>query len=96
MNGNDQFLGIVHLGHFQISTPDHAAGDLVRLTTIQMQEARPPETGEIDLAEYEGSALMVGGHYGGGWIYSAHVVEQAGPILTEVVKKTFGWLGETS
>lgn len=34
-----------------------------------IQEAVSPETRELDLAQYEGSALMVGGHYGGGWIY---------------------------
>lgn len=96
MSTNDQFLGIVQLGHFQILSPGHAAGEPVRLTGIQMQEAVPPETREIDLTQHDGNALMVSGHYGGGWIYAAHIVEEAGPILTAVVKQVFGQRAETS
>ncbi len=96
MNGNDQFIGIIQLRRLQILAPDQVAGESVRLTGIQMQESVPPETREIDVKQYEGSALMVGGHYGGGWIYSASVIDQAGPILTEMVKRVFGWPGETS
>ena len=85
-----QFLGIVQLGQFEILSPDHAVGGSVRLTTIQMQEPVPPETQEIDLAQHEGRALMVSGHFGGGWIYAAAIVEAAGPILTAIVKQVFG------
>jgi hypothetical protein len=60
------------------------------LTRIQMQEARPPETEELNLTEHEGQAIMVRGHDGGGWIYSAEVIDQAGPILTMVVQQVFG------
>jgi hypothetical protein len=90
MSTIDQFLGMVQLGRFQILSPSHAVGEAVRLTGIQMQEAVPPETREIDLTQYEGSALMVSGHYGGGWIYAARIVESAGPILTAVVMQVFG------
>ena len=90
MGTSDQYLGIVQLGHLRILAPDKAAGESVRLTGIQMQEPAPPETKEIDLKPYEGRALMVGGHYGGGWIYAAAIVEEAGPILTAVVKRVFG------
>jgi hypothetical protein len=89
MNINDQFLGIVQGGRFQIFAPGHAAGSVVRLTGIQMQEAQSPEAKEIDLTKYEGSVVMVGGHFGGDWIYSAQVVEQAGPILSAVVMRVF-------
>lgn len=50
-----------------------------------MQEARPPESTELDLTEYEGKAIMVRGHSSGEWIYSAEVIDQARPILTAVV-----------
>ena len=96
MSGNDKFLGTVQFGHFQILTPDHAAGDSVRLTGIQMQEARPPESRELDLTEYEGQAIMVRGHYGGDWMFSAEVIDQAGPILTAVVTHVFSQSGEAS
>ena len=58
MNANDQFLGIVQLQHFQILTPEDVAGSSVRLTGIDMPTAMTPETREINLTEYEGSALM--------------------------------------
>jgi hypothetical protein len=90
MNSYDQFLGIVQLEHFQILAPDHLIGESVRLTRIQMQESVPPESRELALTEYEGQATMVRGHYGGGWIYSAEVIDLAGPILTAVVQKVFG------
>lgn len=90
MNGDNQFLGIVQNGEFQLLLPDPGPlGRSVRLTSIAMQEARPPESGELDLSAYEGSAIMVHGHDGGGWIYSARVIEQAGPILTAVVQHIF-------
>jgi hypothetical protein len=96
MNSNDQFLGIVQLGQLQILAPDEVAGESVQLTGIDMPTAMTPESREIDLAEYEGNALMVSGRFGGGWIYSASVIDHAGPILTEVVKQVFGQPAEAS
>jgi hypothetical protein len=93
MNGNDQFLGVVQNGIFQLLRPHRGS---VRLTGIQMQAARPPETEELTLTESEGKALMVRGHEGGDWIYSAEVIDQAGPILTMVVQQVFGQASEIS
>jgi hypothetical protein len=90
MNGNDQFLGVVQDGAFELLSPYNAPGGSVRLTGISMQESVPPETAELDLSMYEGKAIMVRGHDGGGWIYSAVVIDQAGPILTAVVLEVFG------
>ncbi len=46
---------------------------------------------EIKLAEYEGKAIMATGVLPErkGWLYEANVIDQAGPILSEVVKETF-------
>lgn len=66
MNGNNQFLGIVQGGQFQMLAPYSPSGGLVRLTSVQMQEARPPESAELNLTEYEGKAIMVQGYDGGG------------------------------
>ncbi len=42
------------------------------------------------LTEYEGKAIMIRGHGGGGeWIWSTEVIDVAGPILTETVRKLF-------
>ncbi len=86
MNEHDQILGIVRDGEF---TPLVPPGLPARLTRIDMQAAVPPESQEIDMTDYEGLAVMVEGHDGGGWIYSAAVIDQAGPILTAVVREVF-------
>ena len=94
MNGNDRFLGIVQNGEFELLAPSYIPGVSPRLTSIPMQAAQPPESGELDLREYEGRAIMIRGHDGGGWIYSALVISQAGPILTAVARKAFGQEGD--
>jgi hypothetical protein len=94
MNGRDQVLGIVENGRFKRLEPGGPLGDFLRLTSIQRQEARPPESGEVNLTEYEGKAIMVSGYVDSGWVYSAAVIDEAGPILTAVVQKVFGGAGE--
>jgi len=97
MNGNDRFLGIVENGEYALLAPSPGPIDVpIRLAGISMQESVPPESKELDLTEYEGSAVMVRGHDSGGWIYSAEVIDQAGPILTAVVQQVFGQVSEAS
>ncbi len=93
MNGNDQFIGIVQNGQFTSLVPP--SGGPLRLTGIPMQATQPPESAELDLAGYEGQAIMAQGYDGGGWLYSAEVLDQAGPILTAVVRQLFSQTGET-
>ncbi len=89
-NGDSMILGIVNNGKFQPVWPEKSVLDSVRLTKIQMQEARSPESGEIDLSKYEGKAVMVDGNGGGGgWVYDARIVDAAGPILTILVLERF-------
>ena len=90
MSGNEQFLGIVVDAQFQILDPRPEGTGAIRLTAIQMQMSVKPESKELDLSQYEGRAIMVQGHGGGGWIYEAQVTDQAGPILTAVVGRVFG------
>lgn len=84
---NELFLGIVKNGKFRALQPKTSSGDL---TTISMQAAMAPESKRVNLQKFEGKAIMVSGHDGGGWIYSAKIVEEAGLILTAVVLKAFG------
>lgn len=84
---NGQFLGIVKDGKFKSLQPRKSSD---KLTTIAMQQAMAPESKRVSLKKYEGKAIMVSGHDGGGWIYSAKVVDSADPILTAVVQKAFG------
>ena len=88
--GDEWFLGTVEDGRFQPLVPSVAHGGFVRLTTIPMQAAQAPESGEPDLAQYEGRAVIVRGHDGGGWIYSARVVAKVGPILSFVIRRVLG------
>ncbi len=92
----DKIIGVVQNAIFRPLDPSSSLSDTVRLTTIQMQASVPPESGEIDLTPYEGRAIMIRGHDGGGWIYFAEVIDEAGSILTAVVQRVFGQTGNTT
>ena len=87
MGDGTQLLGIVQGGRFRSMLPRGIT--TARLTQMQMQEARAPESSEIDLAPYEGNAILIQGIASGGWVYDAEVISQAGPILTMVVERLF-------
>lgn len=93
MNTRDEILGVVKNGQFKRLESGQPLGDFLRLTSIQRQEARPPESGELDLVEYEGKAIMVTGYIDSSWVYEASVEDVAGPILTTVVRKVFEQTG---
>ncbi len=89
----DKFLGIVQNGRFSILMP-RSQCCTVKLTRIARPASIAEElvaSHEINLAEYEGKAIMATGtlpeHRG--WLYEANVIDQAGPVLTEVVKELF-------
>jgi len=54
-----------------------------------MQSAVAPEVQEISVKKHEGKAIMVEGRSSGGWIYSAELIDTAGPILSALVQKVF-------
>ncbi len=89
MSGADQFLCFVKDGEIKILLPESEAGNVVRLTEMPMQAAVAPEVQEISVKKHEGKAIMVTGRSGGGWIYSAELIETAGPILSALVQKVF-------
>ena len=89
----DKFLGIVEGGRFSILLPRPQCCT-VRLTRIKKPASIAEElvaSHEINMAEYEGKAIMVTGSLPEhkGWLYEASVIDQSGPILTEVVKELF-------
>jgi hypothetical protein len=86
---NYGFLGVVQGGRFRPLAIERDSADSLRLTNVAIQAAQTPESGELSLATYEGSAIMVRGIDNGEWIYSAIVMDQAGPILTAVVREVF-------
>jgi hypothetical protein len=75
------YLGRVTNGEFRRLAPSGVGDDTVRLTSIAVEEARPPETGELDIRELEAKVVLVNGHYDGGWIYSAEIAETATPLV---------------
>lgn len=87
MNKDGQFLGMVETRKFQLLLPETLAGTSFRLTSVRVQEAVSPESREINLAEYEGEAILIQGRESGEWIYSAELIDEAGPILTLLVQQ---------
>jgi hypothetical protein len=87
---SEHFLGVVTNGKFQqlMPDPDSTAGK--RFTSIEPQQSVLPKDRELKFDEYEGSAIMIQGHDHGDWVYSAEVIDKAGPILTAVVQRIFG------
>ncbi len=88
MNGEERYLVIVENGIYRVLATTNPAGNL-RFTTIAAQAAMSPESSEFNFESYEGQTVMISGHQNGGWVYSASVIDQAGPILTTVVKQIF-------
>ena len=78
--GESCYVGIVRDGRFRPWLPASAPrGASLRLTSIPMQEARSPESGELELMAYEGRLILLQGRDGGGWLYSAHLMRTFGP-----------------
>jgi len=90
---NYVFIGIVRAGRFKPLAAEHETSESMRLTTAALQPNQSPESGQISLVDYDGSAILVRGIDTGEWIYSAVIIEQAGAILTSVVQEVFS-LGE--
>ncbi|MDD1758171.1 MAG: hypothetical protein LUQ22_05510 [Methanotrichaceae archaeon] len=86
---DEDYLGLVKDRNLLLLIPESEAGNVVRLTEMPMQAALPLEAQEIDLKKHESKAIMVRGRYGGGWIYSAEIIDLAGPILSALVQKVF-------
>lgn len=87
MNNVDQILGLVKEGQFEIIFPESESGTNVKLTEDFMGVGR--DIKELNLKEYEGKVVMTKGYYSGDWIYSAEIIDQAGPILSLLIKKVF-------
>lgn len=89
MNGTEQIFGMVRNGDYYVFAPQHLEGKTVKLTTNDIQASQPPESGKVDLSEYEEKIIEVSGNDSSDWIYSAKVVEEAGPVLSDFLKKVF-------
>ena len=88
-DGREQILGLVENGRVRVVFPSMGSPLGLRLTTIQRQEARSVESGEVDLTAYEGDAILIEGIRDSGWIYEARIIDHASPILTLLVRRAF-------
>lgn len=82
-------IGIVKNGLFQRLFPKPCP-TAFRLTSTGILDSIPPEHGELNLIEYEESAIAVKGHCDRDWIYSASIVDTGDPIITTLVENVFG------
>ena len=89
-SGHARLLGCVENGQFRILAPSAFPGSTARPTEMQMQEARAPESAELDLAPHDGRCIVLQGRDGGGWIYSAHVVQPVdGALVFWLLQRAF-------
>ena len=87
---NYGYLGVVNGGRFEPLAAERAGvSRALRLSTTAPDAPEGPAGGEIALEPYEGYALLVRGIASGDWILSAVIVEQAGQLLTAVVRHVF-------
>lgn len=87
LEDSNKILGIVKNGTFFSS--DTKSPKI--LTSVMMQEPRSPEAGIIDLHQYEGQVVLISYQQADEEIvWGAAKVDVAGPILTIMVKNSFG------
>lgn len=84
------FIGVVKNGLFQPLFPELKTKEARRLTTVSMHHAVSPESGELNLVEYDKIAIAVKGYENGTWIYGAAIVDTGEPIVTALVESVFG------
>ena len=90
MSGIIKVMGLVQNGQFRLFVPSGRPEPFARLTRHPVNSGEPPETGEINLREYEGTVIMVTGNDQGAWIYAAEIIDRAGPILSAIVELLSG------
>jgi hypothetical protein len=86
MNSSEIYIGLVEMDRFKVLSPKTDSCS-VRLATIQVQAAQTPESAEVNLKKFESSAIAVHGVLSSDWIFSANVIDTAGPIVTALIRK---------
>jgi len=86
---DDSFVGFVQQGRFLKLTPCKPVQQEVRLTYMSMDTAILPQEEELDLTEYEGKVIVLCGHDGGEWIYSATIAEIASPLIADFILRCY-------
>ena len=85
-DASKEVLGMVVGGQFISAN----TGKPIKVTEAQMQEAIDPAAKLVDLAKFEGKAVLITYQLSdSNFLWGSNVVSTAGPILTAVVRKLF-------
>lgn len=83
-----EVLGIIQNGTFVEAETKLS----FKLTNIGILEELLPETGLLNLSNYEGKVILVSNQkINDEWIWSAKITDIANPILTKIFKKIFNF-----
>ena len=85
-NNNSEILGIIKDGSFIVAETNETK----KLTSTGIVQAVTPESGLINVTEYEGKAILISSeHIDNEWIFGATIIDIADPIVTKLVEKIF-------
>ena len=84
INDFSNIIGIVKDGSFIVAETNETK----KLTSVGLVEAPTPESGLINLTQYEGKAILVSSPQlsENEWIFGATIIDIADPIVTKLVK----------
>jgi hypothetical protein len=87
INDSSDIMGIVKDGSFIVVETNETK----KLTSIGLVEATTPESGLINLTQYEGKAILVSSPQisDNEWLFGATIIDIADPIVTKLVKEVF-------
>ena len=87
INDSSNIIGIVKDGSFIVAETNETK----KLTSIGLVDAVTPESGLINLTQYEGKAILVSSPQisDNDWIFGATIIDIADPIVTKLVKEVF-------
>lgn len=83
---SSNIIGIVKDGFFIVAETNETK----KLTSIAPMEAVTPESGLVNLTQYEGKAILVSSpHNDNEWIFDPTIIDIADPIVTKLVEEVF-------
>lgn len=89
MNTEDRIIGVVRNGELTELGSELSPELPFKLTRAPIQAGHGPEAQAIDLRPYEGHVIMVTGERDEGWVRSARIIDEAGPLLTVIILKIY-------
>lgn len=87
INDSSDIIGIVKDGSFIVAETNETK----KLTSVGLVDATTPESGLINITQYEGKAILVSSPQisDNEWLFGATIIDIADPIVTKLVKEVF-------